>query len=204
MDPFRLTAVALLIFGVAAPEGLGALTDGYRPQADYISELGAVGAPFAAIVNFGVFLPTGVAFALATGFIWRRWPGPRRPSAAALMLLGVSVSYVGAAFFACDPGCPAEGSSRQMLHNGLGVIGYLSTPPALALLAASALAHGRRVLGALTIAATALFVAGFLAMAADDNGLLLGAWQRLADYTLFAWTFLAGFMLGRADRRAVQ
>jgi len=204
LDPFRLTAIALLILGVAGPEAIGALTDGYHPQADYISELGATGAPFAAIVNYGLFLPIGVLFAAAAGFVWRRWPGKRRPSFAALLLLGVSVSYVGAAFFACDPGCPSEGSGSQLLHNAFGIVGYLTAPPALALLAAAAFAHGRHLLGALTSAATAAFVAGFLAMAADDNGLLLGAWQRLADYGLFTWMFLSSLALGGADRRAVQ
>ena len=39
-------------------------------------------------------------------------------------LLGIGTSYIGAALARCDPGCPATGSSRQTVHNLLGLLEY--------------------------------------------------------------------------------
>ena len=103
----------------------GAFSPGYNHASQYISELGARGAPFQNIVNLGGFLPTGVAVLvfLIAGF---RYLAPSTLSKLAVfLLLGVSAGYIVAAFAPCDPGCPSVGSDIQALHNLGGLLEYL-------------------------------------------------------------------------------
>lgn len=186
----------LVIFGIALPTLIGVLTPGYDPLSDYLSELGAAGAPYSALMSYGVFLTAGLLWTAATFAFWRAQPG-LMTAIAALLLLGTAVSYIGAAFNPCDTGCPMEGSATQDRHNAFGIIGYFATPPALALAAAAFFARGRKALGILSLAACAAFITGFVLMASDPGGPLMGLWQRLADFSLFLWMAIALPLLGR-------
>lgn len=199
MRTFHLIAAVLLIlFGSAAPEIIGALTPGYDPRSDFLSELGAPGAPYSALMNYGVFLPVGVLWAIATILLWRGLPKGALGAAGAFLLLGNAVSYIGAAFFPCDLGCPGEGSFSQAMHNLTGAIGYFLSPPALAMLGAHLLAKGRAALGAATLLVAALFSASFMLMMVDLNGADTGLWQRITDYSLFVWMLIAALLVRRA------
>lgn len=188
MTPLRLClSVLLLLFGVVAPTGIGLVTPGYDPRADFLSELGATGAPFASAMNFGAFLPAGVAWALATGLIWRSLPKGALGAAGAALLFGNAISYVGAAFFPCDAGCPATGSFNQVMHNFSGAFGYFLTPPALALIGAHLMGKGRMAFGGLTLVVAASAGVAFAQMLSNLQGTDAGLWQRLADFAPFGW-----------------
>jgi hypothetical membrane protein len=195
---FVLTAGLILGFGVAAPEIVGRLTPGYDPSTQYLSELGATGAANANIMNFAAFLPAGVLWLIAILFLVRL--SPKGAAFGAALLALTALSYVGAAFFPCDPGCPAQGSERQLMHNLTGLLGYAGAAPGLILLGVHYLRRGPQTLGFISLAAAALFTVGFVQMLTADasNGAApLGAWQRLADYSLFVWMFLAAQILSR-------
>ncbi len=92
---------------------------GYDHLRNFISELGATGAPGAPIMNFAGFLLYGVliiAFALAVHRGIRAdvggWLGPT-----VLALYGLA--YVGVALAPCDPGCQATTPS---LHHRMHVL----------------------------------------------------------------------------------
>ncbi len=93
----------------------------YDHVKNFVSELGATGAPGAAVMNFAGFLPYGVlmlAFALAVHHGIRKdvggWLGPT-----VLALYGLS--YIGVAFAHCDPGCQAATPSlHHRIHFLLG------------------------------------------------------------------------------------
>src|SRR4051794_11116422 len=118
----------LAICGMAAPVMYAAAAvaagfkyPGYDHLKNFISELGATGAPTASLMNFVGFLPYGLlvtAFALALHRGIRPdvggWLGPT-----ILVLYGMA--YVGVAMAPCDPGCQsATPSMHHRLHLMLG------------------------------------------------------------------------------------
>jgi hypothetical membrane protein len=121
-------SVALAACGVAAPLVFTAAAiaasinyPDYDHLKNFISELGATGAPGAAVMNFAGFLPFGLlmlAFALAVHRGIRPdvggWLAPT-----VLALYGLA--YIGVAFAPCDPGCQAATPSlHHRIHFLLG------------------------------------------------------------------------------------
>lgn len=119
MRPLALFTAA---FGLLAPLAFGFTVTGYDPVRQYISELGAAGMPQAALVNYGIFLPTAILAAVTVVAIARRVARAQRVPV--LLLLAVAVGNLGAAFVPCDAGCPAVGSPQQGWHNLIGLLQY--------------------------------------------------------------------------------
>jgi len=145
-------------------------------------------------MNYAGFLPAGIFWALAAALLYLRSPKSGLMLAGALLLLGNAISYVGASAFPCDAGCPMEGSEAQGMHNLVGVIGYLATPPALFCLGIAFLKHNKP-LALLTFLTAAVCTAGFFAMAAPEADAIKGLAQRSIDFTQFAWMFAAALMI---------
>lgn len=184
-------SILLVLFGIVALEIFGALTPGYDPRSNFLSELGATGAPYAALVSYGVFVPIGLLWAVAAILIWRSLPAGLLGAVGAALLLANAVSYVGVGVFPCDAGCPAEGSFNQLMHNISGAIGYFLTPLALALIGFHLLGKGRAGFGAVTLAVAAASGLSFATMITDLDGEAAGTWQRLTDYSMTLWMALA-------------
>ena len=117
----------------------GATFPSYDHVSQYISELGATGAPRGFEVSWFGFLPIGIlicAFAIFAGL------AAPRSVLAVLGFIGVflfSIGYVGSAFFPCDFGCrPEEPSLSQVMHELVGLAGYLLAPLTLLLLGLAA------------------------------------------------------------------
>ena len=119
---------ALAVCGIAAPPVFIAAViaasvnhPGYDHLNNFISELGATGAPAAGVMNFAGFLPYGLlmaGFALAVHRGMRAdaggWLGP-----SILALYGLA--YIAVAVAPCDPGCQAATPSlHHRLHFLLG------------------------------------------------------------------------------------
>ncbi len=197
MRTFHLAVSALLVVcGIALPTVLGALWADYDPSRSYLSELGAANAPHAAIMNYAGFLPVGILWTLSVALLYARSPKSGLLLAGALLLLGNSVSYLGASVFPCDAGCPMEGSNSQTMHNLLGVIGYLATPPALLCLGLAFL-KSSRTLALVTLITAAICVTGFIVMASPGASQVLGLAQRSIDFTQFVWIFAAALLITR-------
>lgn len=191
--PF-VVALAATIVAWVPPVVFGLRWPDYRAGRDFISELGAAGAPDASAVNL-TFLAAGVLFVAACAAIARASQG--RALALSLVSL-VGWSYVVAAFVPCDAGCPAEGSATQALHNAAGALGYLGGGIGL-LLAARAREAARRGPPWLAAGAGAVAIAGLLAMGAPELAAVRGAVQRTVELGVFAWLLLAA----RPSPRAV-
>ncbi|MBY0420829.1 MAG: DUF998 domain-containing protein [Parvularculaceae bacterium] len=193
-----IVGVLLIATGIGVPTVLGANTPGYDPRTNFLSELGATGAPSADLMNFGAFLPTGVLWAVAAALIWRRLPQGALGTAGALLLFGGAISYVGSAVYPCDAGCPGSGSFSQTMHNLTGAIGYFLTPPALALIGLQCRSAGRAVFGAATLVCAAIAAVGFGLMLQDLGANNAGLWQRFADFTPILWMASALVVAPRA------
>ena len=178
------------------PVVFGRRWPGYSPTRDFISELGAKGAPDAATVNL-TFLLAGVLFVATCAAL------ARRRGAVALSLVSlVGWSYVVVAFAPCDAGCPAEGSATQALHNAVGALSYLAGGIGL-LMASRAAAPERHAPSWLSAAAGLLAIGGLMAMGATELADVRGAAQRVVEGSVFAWLLVAARRAG-SDPRLVR
>jgi hypothetical protein len=160
----------------------------YSHISQYISELGAEGAAHGTLVSRAGFAPIGALFlaflALASG----AFPRGATTASGLLALALFGVSYVVAAFFPCDAGCPATGSLSQSLHNTAGGAGYAGATLGLVLLAASFRASDRwREFFAFTGACAVVVGGGFGAMLAPELAGVRGLGQRGAEAAVFLW-----------------
>lgn len=176
---------------------VGALTPGYSHVAQYISELGARGAPQEWLFRLGGFVPAGLALLGFCLLAHRLLPRSHRTTWALLGLAVYAAGYLVAAGFPCDLGCrPAHPSASQLIHNAVGGIGYLLAPAALWALAHEA--RGWRGGGALAragYAASALALVGLLTLSATSP--LAGLSQRLLEAAVLGWSALCGAYLAK-------
>lgn len=160
---------------------------GYSHVSQFISELGARGAPHEWFVRYAGFLPAGIFVSLFAVAAFTALP---RSVPATLGFLGIGVyalGYVAAAFFPCDPGCrPPDPSISQIIHNLVGLAGYVIAPTFLALLAWSARRWpGGRRLALLASLAAGLALAGLLSLSPDSP--YAGLSQRLIEASVLGW-----------------
>lgn len=194
-----LTATSWLFTVFLLP---GVLRPDYDPLAQYISELGASGAPHAAVVNWAGYLPSGVLLAVALASFWRHWR-PRGLQAAGIALLFCEpLAWIGSALFPCDLGCPAQGSVSQVLHSLLALFTYTGTGLGVILLAC---APGLRLwqrLGWLLL--VVLWFGLFLAMLTPELGAVRGLLQRAGEGLMYGSQAVVGWILvGRVSPPAL-
>lgn len=199
-------SLAVLLAFVVTLVG-GFLHPGYSHAADYISELGAVGAANGPLVSVAGFVPIGILIIAGLALIA---PGVQARGMARFgywLLLANGVSYIGAAVAPCDLGCPAVGSGRQAMHNLLGLLGYGVSGLGLLLLAGQA-ATGRSnrwITVALRIAGIVALGSPVL-MGIPDLMPLRGLIQRIAECALFAALLLIAWRVaagpGQAPRQS--
>lgn len=188
---------ALLLVMVVAG---GAAWPGYSHTTQFISELGATGAPHARLVNFGAFLPIGLLISL---FAVLAMLIPPRGVLRTLGFLGIFVfatGYTGAAFFPCDAGCDPvrpDPSASQVLHFLFGTAGYIvAAPTLLALAIASRTWPGGRLLFPLGIVCAAVSGLALLGMIPPMEGLF----QRVLEGAVGLWILACAFTLRRAPQ----
>lgn len=99
----------------------GFLTDGYSHVSQKISELGAVGAQYAALQNLN-FVLLGVS---VIGFAWALAKKFGRPMVGAFLVGFFGVVAVLHAFVNCDVGCKGQ-TTEGLLHNITGVMGFVA------------------------------------------------------------------------------
>jgi hypothetical protein len=194
------TALATAAFMVLMVVLAGAFTPGYRHASMFISELGARGAPLEMAVRFAGFLPAGLLLLAFLALAHRGLPRTRGTTAALAGLAVYAVGYLVSAPFPCDPGCrPAQPSASQLVHNTVGLAGYLLAPLCLFALGRAARAWPRPGLLPLT---------GWLSAAGAAAGVLtldpaspwVGLSQRLIEGAVLAWVLTAGAWLRREAR----
>lgn len=188
--------VAMVLLG-------GASFDGYDHVAQYISELGATGAPFGWHVSWLGFLPIGILICAFSFFAWQAAP---RSVLSTLGFVGIflfSIGYVGSAFFRCDFGCrPDTPSFSQMMHELIGLAGYMLAPVTMVLLGVAALKWpGARWLALLGFGSA---IAAFIGLGgmADPNGPHVGLFQRILEASVLTWVAACALYLGLQKRTA--
>ena len=180
-------SVLLFLSGIFLPELIGFLSSDYNSMSHYISELGAVGAEYSKIINYFGFLPIAFSALIITLLLQSKFSNTRLSRVGFLLVgIGYFIAYFGAFIFPCDFGCPSEGSFSQNMHMILGLISYLITPVGLILLGIGLRKEPMIIHSLASFVATFIFLLGFFMMLNPSQIDLLGLWQRLADYTVFA------------------
>jgi len=179
-----LAALILLFSGIILPEFLGTTRSDYSSLANYLSELGASGTSTQSLTNTMAFPLVGVACISLVIALWHRLPA-LKPIRIGLicLVLGIPLGYFGAVLFPCDYGCPVQGSSKQAMHNLLGLVQYPLGVIGFGCLAANLKSRPFWCL-ACGLAAAAMAI-GFVMMITPSQDAFRGGWQRLGDYTAF-------------------
>ncbi|MEQ1817800.1 MAG: DUF998 domain-containing protein [Terricaulis sp.] len=188
--------VAMVVVG-------GASWEGYDHVAQYISELGANGAPFGWHVSWLGFLPIGILICAFAVFGWMAAP---RSVLSTLGFVGVflfSIGYVGSAFFPCDFGCrPDNPSFSQVMHELVGLSGYLFAPLTLLLLGIAA----RKWPGAMWLSVWSFMAAvgAFVGLAGigDPDAPQVGLYQRVLEASMLSWVVACSLYLGVQKKTA--
>ena len=179
-----IAVVVLLVGGIVLPEVLGASRAEYSSLANYLSELGATGTSTQRLTNTLAFPLTGIGCISIVLALWNRLPAVKGVRAGLICLvLGIPLGYFGAVIFPCDYGCPVQGSSKQAMHNLLGLVQYPLGMIGFWYLAANL--KTRPVWRLACGLAAAAMAIGFVMMLSPGQASFRGAWQRLGDYTAF-------------------
>jgi hypothetical membrane protein len=185
-----LTVLPLAVVG-------GANFPNYSHASQFISELGASGAPNARVINLAGFLPAGLLLTAFAFFAWRSLP---RSTATAIGMLGLALfalGYLAAVIFPCEPGCrPAQPSLSQALHNLFGLAGYLTAPLSLLILGWKARMWPRaRHLSALGFISGGLAFLSLQFLSPDFR--YVGIAQRILEGSVLAWVLVCALYLNR-------
>lgn len=192
-----LTGIAGSLGALALPIIGDVATPNYDPLRQFISELGAAGAANAQWINLFGFLPAGL---LLTAFSILAWMTVPRRTSTTIGLVGIAlyaIGYIAAAFFPCVAGCAVDsGDLKQMLHNMLGIAGYLTAPGALICLAiGTRFWPGAIVLRSLGWLCACIAVSGLMGLIADLP--YRGLWQRILEASVLIWILVAAAYLAR-------
>lgn len=207
LDSFNM-ARSLAWGGVAGPVLFAAivlaaasLRPGYSHVESFISELGATGTAYAALLNYAGFVPAGlmiVALGVALAGIL---PRQRLALAAAALVAIFGAGVAASGVVSCDPGCPQDGGSLEnLLHNRIAPLAFLCLIAGAGLLGI----QFRRLPAwrALSVFSLLTSGCGLLLLVALASSLeareLTGLWQRLLLAVLFLWCAVVGW---RAARR---
>lgn len=180
----------------------GATYPGYSHIGQYLSELGATGAPHGTAVNWLGYIPSAVlqlAFWVIALMVL-----PKSPLAviglAGLMLN--MVGFIGAGVYPCDFACVRDDPSQsQMLHDLFAGLGYLAGIAGIFLLGAAARswAQGRHLF-ALSLACG--IPAALAIWLIHPDFAAYGAAQRVVEVALAIWTIGCALVVRRWPSRA--
>jgi hypothetical protein len=176
----------------------GANFPNYNHATQFISELGAFGAPNAGMINLAGFLPAGLLIIIFTFFAWRSLPYSQGTTLGMFGLALFALGYIAAAFFPCEPGCrPSEPSLSQALHNLLGLAGYFTAPISLFFLGSAAHKWPNGTsLSTIGFIGSGLSLLGLLGMLSEFN--YVGLAQRILEASVLVWIVACALYINRA------
>ena len=192
---------ALTLCGVAGPIvfvsvvlAAAAGHPGYSHVASFMSELGATGAPRAALMNYTGFIPSGTLLTAFAISLMGALPRKRLITAGVVLVMLFGIGVVAAGVFSCDLGCPTSGGTREnQIHNVIGPACFICLIAGTGLLGwAFRAAPDWRGLSVYSVATSAVALVFFLGLVGSlESRTLTGLWQRLMLGTLFLWCGVA-------------
>lgn len=200
----------LLLAGIAAAVVLavaiawaGSLEPDYSHMAQFVSELGALGATHQEVFNYGGLVLAGLlTVVFSVGLHLRREPGRWFIASTALVALA-GVGRVVAGLFPCDPGCNMEDMSvSARIHALAGFVALVSGALAPLLLAIGLRKRRESALFGLSLAlGLASVVLVVLLFGLGPGATFIGAIQRLVLAAFYGWVAVVAVECGALQRR---
>ena len=194
-----------LITGILGPLAIVLLTvigganfPNYSHSSQFISELGASGAPNGRIISLSGFLPAGVLIIAFAFFAWRSLPRSGGTTFGMVGLVLFALGYLVAAIFPCEGDCrPAEPTLSQTIHNLFGLAGYLIAPLSLFALGWQARRWPKgRHLSVLGFIGAGIALLGLLFLSPDFR--YVGIAQRVLEGSVLVWIMACALYLARS------
>ena len=191
--PLLFTAVTVLC---------ASLRPDYNHYRNLISELGAHGSANATLMNYAGFIPTGIMMIAFGVALSRILPSGRLNTTAAALIMIFGLGVVTSGIFSCDPGCPADGSLENTIHDRIAPVVFLSLILGIAILGFqfrrtpnwSQLARYSLLTSAVAFVCMIALVVSF------NTRTQTGLWQRLMLAALFLWCARIGLNAYRVTR----
>lgn len=185
-----VAAEALLLVMVVVG---GARYPGYDHLNQFISELGATGAPDGWAVSWLAFLPIGL-LVMAACLLIAWWVRSSALAVLGFLLLAFNAyAYVNSVWFRCEFECVGT-SVAQGMHNLVGLLGYLAA--CFGLLLAGLSSTGSRPLKLLGLVCAGLAFVGMAGLAGTaETGGPAGAFQRLTEAAVAVFMLVYGWAL---------
>ena len=177
---------------------LGTLQPGYSHARDYISELGAMGAPYAWLMNSLGIVVVGICLAGFSFAIWRVLQRDLLVTIGSLMLAIAGLAFIGVGIFPCDPGCEMENPSVTMLrHIQFGTVAMFAQTLAPLLIGAGCAFGARHAkFGWISLALGGAAIASLVMLFAQEPGYALsGALQKSFQIAADVWVFFAALLV---------
>jgi hypothetical membrane protein len=177
----------------------------YNHMHQFISDLGATGTPYADLMNFVGFIPTGLMMALF-GISLFRLPKHLMKGIGASLIILFGVGVVIAGSFSCDPGCPQEGGSfENSIHDGISGPAFLSATTGILLIGISfrSSPFWKALWVYSLVSALLAYSFIFLLINSLDSRIYTGLWQRLLIATIFLWCGIVGLKMFNSHRGKV-
>ena len=190
MRTLVLAGIAGPVIFVSAVLAAAAGHPDYSHIANFMSELGATGAPRAALMNDAGFVPAGMLLATFGVSLMRTLPRRRLIAAGSVLVTLFGVGVAASGVFSCDLGCPTSGGTLEnQIHNAIGPACFLCLIAGTGILGWKfrQLPDWHR-LSAYSLVTSAVALVFFLSLVGSlESRTTTGLWQRLMLGTLFFW-----------------
>ena len=121
---FLYLGILAVIFKNILVYTVGAITPGYSPTSDFISELSSEGTSYETLMNLGSLVFLGIALIITAFALYKRLRDPGLSLSMAYMAIA-GVGFIGIGLFPCPPGCRPEIDTSQMTIHTLS--GFIAT-----------------------------------------------------------------------------
>ena len=173
----------------------GYLTPGYDPLTQWISELGATGAPYAVVFNVlgpGLFGILSVAFAAG---LWRALKGGPLAFITAALITVAGIAGILEGVFVCDPGCVPV-TPAGSLHLMIGIVPLLTMLAAMEIFA-FIVRKDPGWPGFFAFSQGIVILTVIFAIAFSSGAILDGLYQRIMVGAMLVWVMAVGVRMGR-------
>ena len=187
VSSFVWLAATVVLGGMAYPD--------YSHFSQFISELGATGAPYASMVNYLGFVPTEILMMAFIYCVALNLPRNKLAMLGLLFLILYALGLIIAAIYSCDFECrPIQASMSHNLHMAFGTAAYLFAVIGIILLSVESKKWpDSKVirLAGWAISITALVLLFNL----DPDSSAVGLIQRITEFLLYLWFFMLAIYL---------
>ena len=181
-----------------------AIKPGYSQLSNFVSEYNATGTAWADTLTYAGFVATT---ALLACFLVAATPITKVSGASRVgfwLLWSIPFSYLVGAIAPCDAGCPAEGSTSQLLHNAFSILAYFGMGISIALVSSASGFRPYRLRRTFMLLTGLAFPVVFIAMVHPDFAPWRGLLQRSLDAAMAVSLILVVVTILTTARRAPQ